>query len=151
MEVCASLLAGPNPSLVDLFRWDTIFDRQECLDVKAIEYFSVDAGHGAMQEAHEVSKGDLASVPSKAPQIDGFRVAASKTKQHDIADARVERFPLHLHGRCDHKAHWVHVRAKRSYSFYKCGWCEVQWRQLRPKVAMKVVQEEGKKSNPRGL
>jgi|EP00670_Eutreptiella_braarudii_P014860 hypothetical protein len=45
-----------------------------------------------------------------------------------------DRFPFISEAKCGHHLHFNHLRSKRSYSYYKCDFCNAHWRQLRPKV-----------------
>jgi hypothetical protein len=51
------------------------------------------------------------------------------------------RFPFLERGMCGHNLHWKHLRAKRSYSYYKCEICNVHWRQVRPKVSQRMARK----------
>ena len=43
-----------------------------------------------------------------------------------------DRFPFSAHGPCNHRVHWNHLKTKRRLSYYKCDFCGLHWRQLRP-------------------
>ena len=48
------------------------------------------------------------------------------------------RFPLYPNGRCAHREHWKHLRAKRNHSYFTCSLCGLDWRQQRPNIGRRL-------------
>jgi hypothetical protein len=157
---------GPNRTLIDIFSWNMIMNNQvdedDVVEGVSVEYFMVAPSDPKASDATSCVTGDFfksdednnsvdtkvrgvfSALPDRylsctAEASTDLPPAAAKSRPQDGVE---DRFPLMPSGGCIHGAHWNHVRAKRSYSFYKCNLCSVQWRQLRPKVALREVNKK---------
>ena len=137
----------------ELFRWHEVCANGMTPQGRAInEYFPI-VEHGGTQygppastsvavDSHLSAALPVIVLPDNLLKEQSVIGAPPEAATADHGDVKregavdAERFPFFPNGRCDHKAHWNHLRAKRSHSYYFCSHCHVQWRQFRPKVLM---------------
>ena len=112
LSACPFLLLPPSPS--------TFFG----VSRSSLESYSEDTG--AWQDPTE-SEDASEQTPLNASTY------SAPDPQLPEEDPNAPKWELHPHGKCKHRTHWKHLRAKQQYTYYTCTLCGVKWRQLRPK------------------